>query len=245
VGGEPEETFVRIAASLLLSLAILLPVAAGADGLTRNVSSLSDAEIDARLAFIEERLDAGETHAKYWQWGWTGVYAAGMAIGTAQAAMTDSGKNRADYITTAVKATIGTTRLLVWRHPGRNGADEIDERLYGNTRSAKERRLMRGEEILQNVAHKAEERWNWKAHAGNIGLNLIGAGFILGFGHATDAAESFGVGVVVGTAHILSAPKRGIQDLEDYQSRFGMKSSRGWDWSITPTLGGAALNVTF
>jgi len=235
---------VRIVASLLLSLAVLLPAVAGAQ-VTRNVSTLSEAELDERIAFIEERLDAGEKHAKYWQWGWTGAYASGIAIGTAQAAATNSGKNRADYITTAVKATIGTTRLLFWRHPGRNGADEIDERLFGNTRSAKERRLQRGEEILQAVAKKAEERWNWKAHAGNVGLNLVGAGFILGFGHASDAAESFGVGVAVGTAHILSAPKRGTQDLDEYAMRFGMKTGKRWDWSLTPTLGGAALNVTF
>jgi len=232
-------------AALLLSIAIFLPAGAGAEGLTRNVSSLSDAELDARIAFIEERLDAGETHAKYWQWGWTGAYATGIAIGTAQAALTDDGENRADYITTAVKATIGTTRLLVWRHPGRNGADALDESLWGNTRSAKERRLQRAEELLQDVAHRAEQRTDWRSHAGNVGLNLVGAGFILGFGNALDAAESFGVGVAVGTAHILSAPKRGIQDLDDYQSRFGMKTADRFQWSITPTLGGAALNVTF
>ena len=232
-------------ATLLLCLAILLPAAASAQGVTRNYSTLSDAELDQRLAFIEERLDAGEKHAKYWQWGWTGAYASGLVIGTTQAAMTNDGKNRANYLTTAVKAVLGTTRLVVWRHPGRNGADELDQRLWGNTRSAKERRLQRGEEILQTVAKKAKERMNWKAHAANVGVNLVGAGFILGFGHGSDAAESLGVGVAVGTAHILSAPKRGIQDLEDYETRFGMKTSKRFDWSITPTLGGVALNVRF
>ena len=231
-------------ATLLLAL-VMLPTSALADGLTRNPSALSDAELDARIAFIEERLDAGSKHAYYWQWGWTGGYATGIALGTAQAVMTDDGENRASYISTAVRATIGTTRLLVWRHPGRNGADAIDESLYGNTRSAKERRLVKGEELLQAVSKKAKERTNWKAHAGNVGLNLVGAAFVLGFGNALDAAEDFGVGVLVGTAHIMSAPKRGIQDLEDYESRFGMKSSKRFDWSIAPTVGGAALQVTW
>jgi len=235
---------VRIVASLLFLLALWAPAVAGAQ-VTRNPSALSDAELDERIAFIEERLDAGETYAKYWQWGWTGAYSMGVVIGTTQASLTDSGKNRANYVTTAVKGVIGTTRLVFWPHPGRNGADEIDESLFGTTRSAQERRLQRGEEILQEVADKATHRTNWKSHAANVGLNLVGAGFILGFGHATDAAESFGVGVAVGTAQILSAPKRGIQDLEDYQTRFGMKTSKRFDWSITPTLGGAALNVTF
>jgi len=236
---------VRTFATLLLSLTLLAPGVASADGLTRNLSGLSDAELDSRIAFIEDRLNGGEKHAKYWQHGWTGVYGAGMVIGTLQASLTDSGKNRANYITTAVKATIGTTRLLLRPHPGRNGADELDASLWGNTRSAKEQRLQRGEEILQAVAKKAKERTNWKAHAGNVGLNLVGMGFILGLGHGADAAESFGVGVAVGTAHILSAPKRGIADLDEYQTHFGMKTGKRFDWNITPTLGGAALNVTF
>jgi hypothetical protein len=43
----------------------------------------------------------------------------------------------------------------------------------------------------------------------------------------------------------LSAPKRGIQDLNDYETRFGMKTTSRFNWSIVPTMGGAALKVTF
>ena len=51
--------------------------------------------------------------------------------------------------------------------------------------------------------------------------------------------------VAVGTAQILSAPKRGIQDLEDYQTQFDLKTASRFDWMIVPTMGGAALRVTF
>lgn len=233
----------RIAITLLAAL-VVVPAVASAQ-VTHDVSALSDAEIASRIAFLEQRLDAGETWAKYWQWGWTGGYATGIVIGTAQAATTHSDKNRVNYITTAVKGVIGTTRLVFWPHPGRNGADEIDAANFGNTRADQERRLLLGEQILQKVADKATHRTNWKSHAANVGLNLAGAAFILGFGHATDAAESFGIGVAVGTANILSAPKRGIQDLEDYETRFGMKTGKRFNWSVTPTVGGAALHVTF
>ena len=168
-----------------------------------------------------------------------------MAIGTAQAATTHGGKNRADHITTAVKSLIGTTRYVFWPHPGRNGADAIDAALFASSRSAQERRLQRGEQILEAVAEKARRRTNWKAHAANVGLNLAGAGFILGLGHASDAAESFGIGVAVGTAQILSAPKRGLQDLDAYHARFGRQTAKRFHWSLTPTIGGATLNVRF
>jgi len=201
------------------------------DRLTRNPSGLSDSELDARLAFLEERLDDGENYAKYWQWGWTGGYGLGVVIGVTQSITCCSNKKsgpansvkkkrneqRVTHYVTAVKGAIGTTRMLLMRHPG----------------------------LLQDVAKSAERRWSWKAHAGNIGLNLAGAGFIFGFGRESDAWESLGIGIGVGTLQILSAPKRGIQDLEDYETRFGMKTASRFNWSIVPMTGGAALKVTF
>jgi hypothetical protein len=213
-------------------------------GLTHQPSSLSDSELDARLAFLEERLDAGENYSKYWQWGWTGGYSLGIIIGTAQAIDTNNDKKRANYIVTAVKGAIGTSRMVFFPHPGRNGADPMRE-IPGDSREAKLERLEKGEETLQRVAKRAEQRTNWKSHAANVALNAAGGAFIFGFGRDKDAGISMGIGVAVGTTQILSAPKRGIQDLEDYQTRFDMKTSSRVDWMIVPTMGGVALQVTF
>jgi hypothetical protein len=229
----------------IASLALILALLPGAALAQSSYDSLSDSELDARLRFIEERLEGGERWAKWWQHGWTGVYVGGIVVGTGQAAATDSGKNRANYIVTAVKGAIGTTRLLLSPHPGRNGADEIAAENFGNTREARIQRLQRGEQILEAVAKRARQRTNWIPHAANLGLNLAGAGFILGFGHGMDAVESFAIGVTVGEAHLWSAPKKGIQDLEDYQTRFGGKTSSRFDWNVVPTVGGAALQVTW
>jgi hypothetical protein len=227
--------------------------------LTRNPPGLSDAELDARLGFLEERLDGGEQYAKIWQWGWTGFYGVG-AVASIGAAVTccstrKSGHNnsvsgntrhkgRTKHIVSAVKATIGTTRMLLTRHPGRNGADEM-RAIEGDSREARLARLAKGEEVLQSVAKTAERRTHWKSHAGNIGLNLAGAAFTFGFGRTSDAWESLGVGIGVGTINILTAPKRGIQDLDDYETRFGMKTASRFNWSVVPSAGGAALQVTF
>jgi hypothetical protein len=213
-------------------------------GLTHNASALSDSELDARLRFLEEHLDDGETWAKNWQWGWTGGYSVGIVYGTARAIASDHQKNRINFIVTAAKAVIGTSRLLFWRHPGRNGADSM-RAVEGDSREARLARLEEGEVLLQAVAKRAEQRTDWRAHAGNIGLNLAGAGFIFGFGHTSDAWESLGVGILVGELNIWTAPKRGIQDLSDYQTRFGMKTASRFHWTIVPTMGGAAVMVTF
>ncbi|MCH8083333.1 MAG: hypothetical protein IH885_03760 [Myxococcales bacterium] len=219
--------------------------------ITRNPSGLSDSELDARLAFLEQRLDDGEKYAKYWQWGWTSAYGLGVVVGTGKAITccphknsTSRNKQRVNHYVTAGKGVIGTTRMLLWRHPGRNGADSM-RAIEGDSREAKLERLAEGESVLQSVAKTAGRRWHWKSHAGNIGLNLAGAGFIFGFGRDSDAWESLGVGIGVGTLNILSAPKRGIQDLNDYETKFGMKTASRFNWTIVPTMGGAALRVTF
>ena len=226
--------------------------------LTRNPPGLSDSELDARLAFLEERLDDGETYAKVWQWGWTTGYSLGIVIGVTEAATCCSNKKsgpansvkkkrneqRVTHYVTAVKGAIGTTRMLFWRHPGRNGADSM-RAIEGDSRETKLARLAEGESVLQSVAKRAEQRWDWRAHAGNIGLNAAGAGFIFGFGRESDAWESLGIGIGVGTIQILSAPKRGIQDLNDYETKFGMKTADRFQWMIVPTMSGAALRVTF
>ncbi|MBW2541785.1 MAG: hypothetical protein JRF15_06810 [Deltaproteobacteria bacterium] len=228
-------------------------------GLTRNPSGLSDAELDARLRFLEERLDDGKVYARNWQWGWTAGYSLGIVIGTAEAitccSTRKSGrdhsvsgntrhKGRTKHIVTAAKGVIGTSRMLLNRHPGRHGADAM-RAIEGDSREARLARLARGAEVLQAVAKQAKRRTDWRSHAGNVGLNLAGGAFIFGFGRKSDAWESMGLGVGVGTLQILTAPKRGIQDLEDYETRFGMKTASRFHWSVVPTAGGAALQVTF
>jgi hypothetical protein len=88
-------------------------------------------------------------------------------------------------------------------------------------------------------------RHDWRCHAGNIALNLAGAAIIFGFGHDSDAWKSLGIGSAVGGLSIWFAPKRGIQDLSDYQTRFGMKTANRFHWTIGPTVGAAALKITF
>lgn len=235
--------------TIALAISLGLAGAARADdmggtGFTVNPSSLSASEIDARIAFIEERLDAHRTHAYYWQWGWTGFYGAGMVVQSLRAGLSEDNEHQADYVVSAVKAAGGTARMLLSPHPGRQGADPI-RAMGGSSREAKARKLAKAEELLAQNAKVADRRWSTKAHAANVLVNLAGGAIVWGLGAPSDALSATLVGIAVGTANIMSAPWYADKDLVDYQSRFGMRSGRAWDWKIVPTLSGAAVHVTF
>jgi hypothetical protein len=215
----------------------------GAQTITANPSRLSDSELDARIGFIEERLEAQRKHAYYWQWGWTSFYGAGMVIQSIRGGLSEDNEHQADYVVSAIKAAGGTARMLLSPHPGRNGADEI-RAMGGNTREAKARKLAKAEEVLLATAKTSDRRTSPKAHIANVLVNVAGGAIIWGLGAPSDALSSTLVGIAVGTANILSSPWDGDDDLAAYQSRFS-GTARGWDWKVVPTLSGAAVQVTF
>jgi hypothetical protein len=231
---------------IVVAVAVGLAGSARADEMqtiTANPSGLSEAELDARIAFIEERLDATRKHAYYWQWGWTGFYGAGLVVQSIRAGVSEDNEHQADYVVSAIKAAGGVTRMLVAPHEIRNGADPI-RAMGGNTREAKARKLVKAESMLLEAAHLSDRRFSKKAHAGNVLVNVAGGAIIWGLGAPSKALESTLVGIAIGAANILTMPWKNDDDLDAYKARFG-GSARGWDWQIVPTLSGAAVQVTF
>jgi len=163
---------------------------------------------------------------------------------TVRAGVSEDNEHQADYVVSAVKAAGGVARMYFMPHPVRNGADPIRE-MGGSSREAKARKLAKAEELLLASAKASDRRWSKKAHAANVLVNVAGGAIIWGLGAPSDALSSTLVGVAVGTANILSAPGAGSKDLEDYKARFGMGTAKRWDWKVVPTMGGAALQVTF
>ena len=239
-----------ISRSSILVLAAVVAISSGAaraeemQAVTANPSSLSSSELDSRIAFIEERLDAHRTHAYRWQWGWMGIYGAGLVVQSLRAGISEDNEHQADYVVSAVKAAGGVARMYLAPHPARNGADELRE-MSASSREAKARKLAHAEATLIENAKFTSRRKSLKAHAANVLVNVAGGAIIWGLGAPSDALSSTLVGIAVGTANIMSSPWYGEQDLADYKARFGSGSARGWDWKLVPTLGGAAVQVTF
>ena len=230
--------------SLLAAPALADDPPAGAP-ITPNAQGLSDAELDRRIEWLEQTLDAGAGYSKLWQYGWSSGYAVGMVGGAVQAGLTSKNDTRVNAIVTASKALIGTTRLLLTPHPGRLGAQPMRD-VVGTGHNAKLQRLAAGEAQLEEVAERAEKRHRWQRHAGSVALNLIGGGFIFGFGDDTDAAVSIGVGLVVGELMIWTSPKRAEADLQSYRQQFASTpQDPPWTVSLVPMTGGAGIKIDF
>jgi hypothetical protein len=229
---------------------LLLPLGCAGLGAPAKVSfppPRTDRELDARLAFLEERLDAGRLHAQLWHWGWLGVQTAGAVAGTVGAAGAAHADDRAGQAVDAAKSVIGVADILVFRPmPGRHGADPIRGPADA-PRAEKLARLERGEAILEAAAARAASRWEWTIHLGNAALNLAGSAVLLALDHEQVAAVSFATGFVGGEAEIWSEPWRASRDLEDYRALVAGATGSGppTSWRLAPTPMGVALEVRF
>jgi len=192
-------------------------VAASEAPVSGDLSILTDAELEDRVAFLKTRFKDGERYAQIWQSGFTGAWAAGAVIGTVQASLSSEPDNRVPAIVTAGKAVIGTTRLLLSPHPARLGTSPLEVEA-GDRRTLLEAQVMAGEVHLLEIESKARGRKNWIAHAANIGLNAVGGGIIVGLGNPSDAISNVGVGILFGELMLWTMPSRGEEDLRDYRT---------------------------
>lgn len=202
----------------------------------------SDAGVEERLAFLEERLDASQKHGMWWQWGWMGVSAGGLVASTAMA-VTDHGEERVNDIVEATKGGIGVVYLTVAPLKARLGAHPIRE-LPSGTPDERETQLRAAEKLLEANALRAQERTDWKMYAGNTVLEGIGLGIDLGWGKKPGAWVNFAAGMVAGSFQIWSAPARPLTDWEEYQQRFGGETVSKAEWWISPNrdLNGLAFH---
>jgi hypothetical protein len=228
---------------------LLLVMAGSARGqdalLDLQLGQLSDAEIDARLGFLEERLDAGRGTAQAWQYGWTGIYATTLAFGVGQAIATDSGDTRLANLVNAVKSAGALAQLVLDPLPARLGADPM-RAVPAQDRQGRRERLAVGERQLRVNAVRADSRYSLQRHLEGVTTNLIGGAVIWAFGDPTDALVSTLSGIAFGEAQIWSQPWRAADDIADYRSAFPTTTAaRGVDWELRPTPHGVQLALRF
>lgn len=208
-----------------------------------QASTLDDAEVRRRIAFLSERLDRSRRHATIWQVGWLAVNTGGLAAGALQATA-DEADDRAFGIIGATKAALGTAYLLIDPMPGRTGADPI-RAMSAATATDRTEQLVAAEALVYASAARSAQRTAWAMHAGNIALNLIGGAILLGRDAPELAALSFGVDANVGTVQILSQPWHPRRDWTEYQETLvapGTRdAARAPRWRLAPSAGGVAF----
>ena len=224
---------------LLAVLACLLaPRPAAAD-------AACDPGTRARLAFIEGRLEARRGYANVWWLGWTAVYGAGVAVEGVRAGLENERGRRADFIVGAVKAAIGTSRLLSFPPTARAGGAPLHAREAGSRAQCLER-LAAAEARLRQAARESHRRWAWQPHAINVGLNMAGALVVAEGFDESRGWTSAGIGIAVGEAMILSHPWSADDDLADYEARFGDRPPRERArWRLEPWGPGVRLALAF
>lgn len=221
----------------LLILA-LSPRYAGAQALDTDV-------VEARLAFLEERLDASQRHGQYWHWGWMGISVAGTAAGIGQAA-TQNGDDQAGRIVEATTAAVGVVYLLVAPMEARLGADPI-RAMPSRTASDRFNQLHAAEARLLRNAERSRERTSWKMHLGNIAFNVAAGGVLGAVGNLGDAAILAGAGTLSGAIQFWSEPARPLDDWKDYEAfkASGANAAPERPWSLSPTTRGIAFRLRF
>lgn len=227
---------------LLMGLmAIMLSLPAGADQKT----PLSEEEMEQRLAFITQRLNAGRTGARTWQYGWGGFFATTAAAQGYLAIQSNDSDNRANYTVGALKSTAGLAMLLLRPLPAIKGAEPIASMPAG-TPQQKAARLQSAENLLRTNARRAEERTSWPRHLIAIAFNLFSGTAIAALGDVKDAAVSNLTGITISQAHIWSQPSRAIEDLDDYEREFpAAPANEEVSWQLTSIPGGLGITMRF
>ena len=227
----------------LLIIAVLL-FTPGAS-LAGQTASLSEEEIEQRLAFIEQRLNAGQPGARRWQYGWSGLFAANAAYQGFMAIKSNNGDNQVSHAVDAVKSAGALALMLLRPLPAIDGAAPL-EAMPAETLEQKNARLQAAEALLQNNAQRARERTSWSRHMLSIGVHLVGSSAILALGDVQDAVKSNITGIAISQAHIWSQPWRAIDDLTAYEQQFPTTptaASRTWELSSIP--GGLGITIHF
>lgn len=229
-----------ILAALLAATICLQPVVAFAQ---------CDADTEARLEFLETRLDEGEKSAKLWWRSWMAVFTIGAVYGIVGGATDDNNETAIASYITAGKSTLGIAQLVFRPYVARHGAEPIRE-IPKSSAEGCSQRLQLAEKHMASSAKDANMRRSWVRHVSALVLNL-GAGIVVA--EALDEPEQgwqdFAISEVSSELHIWTYPTRARNDWEEYRTRyFGTSpalSSTAPQWDFVARRGGVGIVYKF
>lgn len=180
-------------------LALLIPTYALAQSAEQEWNGYRDA------------LERGERQANYWQYGWTGFYAASLGVNAYQASEASSSDDRFDARVGAVKSALALGGMFMDRQPHPQARRELD-RLHGEDNLAHARAL------IEQTAAAERERRGWQARIGSLLVNTAG-GLVIGVGddRPRDGAISFATGMLVNELQIWTQPRQAGLALNRFQ----------------------------
>lgn len=201
-------------------VAVAMLVAALVCGSVPSSYAQCDADTEARLAFLEGRLEEGEKGMDWWWGSWMAVYTIGLAYNVYDGAREGDNSNQAAAFFQAGKSALGITQLLLRPHVGRHGADPMQEIPKTSAESCAQR-LALAEKHLRIAAKEGNVRKSWTAHVTSLALNLgVAIAIDEGWDDEGDAWRDFAVSEVAAEINIWSHPTRAVKDWDEYQRQY-------------------------
>lgn len=209
-----------------------------------------DADVAARLAWIERVLDREASGTELWRGGWLGFYGAAVLVEGALLAVSTTRVDRVNDGVTVGKAALGFGFTLVLPATAAPSARALRGKPAG-TPAERIAKLRLAESMLRAIAAEERERRGWFGQIGGALVNAGGAWITWLAARGSGGVGWFGAasGVAVAQLQFFTQPTGAIRAWEAYQ-RAGAGGRLGepppvWRWSIAPTAGGMAVRGVF
>jgi hypothetical protein len=186
----------------------------GSDGITR------------RIDFIQERLDAGKTDAKRWQYSWMFIHGFSTDVQFGLAATqtdNDEEEDRYDNVVGGISSLLAVGDLTFNPLVAWNAADKL-RALPDQTSEEKKAKLQYAETLLKECADREESGRSWKTHA-LAGLVSLAGGTAIAMDEDEDDDHRYGDGamflvssMLVAEIQIFTMPTRAMADWKDYSA---------------------------
>lgn len=199
-----------------------------------------DAEVRARLAFVQPHLRDAAPVAQRWYWGWVAGFTAG-AVGSfgSLLVLKDEGL-RGDAVVGGTLSTLGAVTTLALPMVASSAPSVLDA-MPESTDAERAAKLRRAEELTHEAAEQERFLTSALAHVGGV-VVTVGAAAVQRVGYDREwGAILLGrtLGLLVGEAKVLSTPTAAIRDEGAYRAAFPIMAT------VVPTLGGAAIVGVF
>lgn len=182
--------------------------------------ALASIDAEARLRWLDQRLESDARRAHIWTVAWGSTYASLAVLQLALLPTADNTGDRAENVVAASTAFIGVMAGLLlplrvlrdqrfWSDYRRRAPPTTDPCLLLHT----------GEALLLRDAASEAFGVSPLVHIGNFAIN-IAAGLVLGLGYGRWHAFAYSslVGIVVGEVQIATQPTDAVEDLRRYRA---------------------------
>lgn len=248
----------RTASILIVAITLSMmisPVTARADDFHAGcVAAGSDAEIDARYAFVAEELEQGVRPSRWWHWGWLSLTFGAVTIQATIAATVSVREVQVASVYGAIGPFLAMMTHLNGPLPGVLASETLS-RMPARNPADRRARLYEAESLLR--ASLRRERWErgWFPFTSMFVLpSVIGGAIWLGYDYRWSALRVGLTNIAGSLGRIFTYPRWASRAWARYQDRFGHPLCEAYALprpapamrvELLPAPGGAQLRLTF